>query len=110
MRVTLPGPSGTPAPTSTAPAPTPAQIANCERIRQSHNTWSLLGVLFGGVAGASGTADSTTSNKDVQVGIGIGAAVSGIFAAVSTAEAGLQANAYSTANCDDVLSGSSYEP
>jgi hypothetical protein len=88
-----------------APAPPPSQAAvtSCEATRNSHNTWTLLGVIFGGVAGMSGVADAVTTNKDAQAGVGVGVAVSGIFAAVATTVASFEADAYSQGNCANIL-------
>ena len=92
------------------PAPTQAQITSCEKTRTAHNTWTVLAGVFGGVAGAQGAADTVTSNKTAQTGIGIGVAVSGVMALVSTTVASMEASDYATANCNAVLSAGNYTP
>lgn len=90
---------------ATAPSPpTATQVSNCESTRTWHNIWTMTGTVFGGLAGASGAADSVTQDKNAQLGIGIGVATSGVIAAVAAAAAGIEADNYSTENCTVVLS------
>lgn len=86
------------------PAPSPQQVSSCETTRTWHNIWTISASLFGAAAGAQGGADAISTNHDVQVGIGIGVAASGLLAAVSATAAGMEADTYSTNNCQTVLS------
>ncbi len=88
--------------------PTPQQVSNCQTTRTWHNAWTLLGTVFGGVGGASGTAETLTQDKTAQTGIAIGIAGAGLVAAVSAAAAGIESEAYATQNCNAVLSASAY--
>lgn len=84
--------------------PSPKQVSDCESLRTQHNAWVLLGTIFGTVAGAGGSAAGFVQNDhDMQLGIGIGAAASGLLGAISTTVAGFSADSYSTKNCNDVL-------
>ena len=87
-----------------APPPTQAQVSNCESLRSAHNTWTLVGAIAGGAAGASGPIDAVVSNKTAQEGIGIGVGVSGVVALVATTMAGFKADAYTQGNCASILS------
>ena len=88
--------------TQAAP-PSPAAVASCEKTRTWHNTWTLGGMVLGGVAGAGGSVDAVDSNKGVQTAMGITAAVAGVLAVASTAAGGIEADIYSTNNCAAVL-------
>jgi hypothetical protein len=97
-------PKGNLAASPGTPPPTPQQISLCESARTAHNVWTILGSVFGGVAGAQGAVDTVVTNKDAQIGIGIGVAASGIMSAVSATVASMKASDYATHNCDAVLS------
>jgi hypothetical protein len=86
------------------PAPNPRQISSCENTRNWHNIWTIAATIFGGGAGAQGAVDAADSDKKVQTAMGIGAAATGILAAVSTLAAGMDADAFSTDNCETILS------
>lgn len=86
------------------PPPSPAQVSACETTRSWHNIWTMTGTVFGGAAGASGTVNALTQDKNAQLGLSIGVATSGIVAAVAAAAAGFEADNYSTQNCSVVLS------
>jgi hypothetical protein len=87
-----------------APPPTQAQVSSCESLRSAHNTWTTIGAIAGGVAGASGPADAVISNKTAQEAIGMGVGVTGVLALVATTVAGLKANEYTQDNCANILS------
>jgi len=84
--------------------PNPAQVQSCESTRTAHNTWMLLGVIFGGLAGSGGAVDAATTNHSAQVGVGIGVAASGILAATATTITSIEAETYSVNDCSVILS------
>lgn len=90
---------GPPAP----PPPDQSRVAACEKTKNWHNAWVLMGTIFGGIAGSGGAADALSTDKNVQTGIGIGVVASGVLAAVSSTAAGFEADTYSTNNCQQIL-------
>ncbi len=83
--------------------PDPARVASCKSTRTWHTIWVLSGSIFGGAAGAGGGAAAGFDNTNVKTGIAIGVAASGLLAAISTAAAGIEADQYSTDNCQQIL-------
>ena len=84
--------------------PNPAVVSACESTRTWHNTWSMIGTIFGGLAGAGGTVDGLAQNNaGVQTGAAIGAAGSGIIAAISATASSIEADTYATNNCAAIL-------
>ena len=88
---------------SQAAPPSPAAVASCEKTRTWHNTWTLGGMVLGGIAGAGGGVDAVDSNKSVQTAVGVTAVVAGVLAAAATAAGGIEADTYSTNGCAAVL-------
>jgi hypothetical protein len=86
------------------PGPTQAQIDACEKTRTWHNVWTITGTIFGATSGAGGGAEALTNDKTAQTGIAIGAAASGVIATVAATAAGIESDAYATANCQTILS------
>lgn len=85
------------------PAPSPTAVAACQKERTWHNIWTVSASLFGGLAGAQGTVDAVVTDKTAQTGIGIGAAATGVLAAISATAAGIEADSYATDNCQVIL-------
>lgn len=85
------------------PPPNPTKVAACKKTRFWHNFWVLSGSLFGGAAGASGGASAISDNQNVKTGVAIGAAGAGVMAAVATTAAGIEADEYTTDNCQQIL-------
>jgi len=86
-----------------APPPTAQQIASCKSTKSWHNAWILTSAILGGAGGATGSAAAITSNVDVQHGVAIAAVSAGLIAVLATAEAGITADDYSSANCVQIL-------
>ncbi len=87
------------------PGPTQAQIDACEKTRNWHNAWTILGTVSGALSGAGGGAEAIVQDdKTATTGIAISAAGFGVLATVAATAAGIEADAYSTANCTTILS------
>jgi len=86
-----------------ASPPSPQKISDCKSERTAHNVWTALGSVLGASAGAGGTAAGIVKDQGWQIAIGATAAGFGIFAALATALAGIEADAYSQGNCTEVL-------
>jgi hypothetical protein len=97
--------AGSLAVTPGVPSPTQAQIDACEKTRTWHNVWTIMGTVSGALSGAGGGAETIVQdNKTAVTGIAIGSAAFGVLATVAATAAGMEADAYSTANCQTVLS------
>jgi hypothetical protein len=90
--------------------PSAQQVSSCRTTRTWHNIWTIAGTVFGGAAGAQGTADAVVKDQTTQTAIGIGVASAGVLAAISAAAAGIEADAYSTDNCQAILSQAAATP
>jgi hypothetical protein len=102
--IRLPHAPNPPAGSTLGPAPTPEQVSSCNKTRNWHNTWVILGTTFGGLAGSGGAADALTTDRTAQTAVGVSVIASGILAAVSTAAAGIEAQTYAEGNCATILS------
>lgn len=87
-----------------AAPPTPEQISSCQNLRSWQNVWTVLGAALGAGTGAAGTTEALTTDKTVQIAIGVTGACSGVIAAIATTAAGLDASQYTTDNCQTILS------
>lgn len=85
------------------PPPSPAQVSQCESLRTWHNVWTILGTISGAGAGAQGSIDAVVTDKNAQIGVGIGAASFGVLAGISAVAAGIDSDNYALHNCNDVL-------
>jgi hypothetical protein len=85
------------------PAPTPQQVSSCETTRTWQNIWTVAASVFSAAAGAQGGADTAFTDKTAQTGIAIGAAASGVIAAVAATAGGIESNTYATDNCQVIL-------
>jgi len=89
-----------------ASPPSPQKVSDCKSESTAHNIWTVFGTVFGASAGAGGTATGIVKDQGWQIAIGATAAGLGIFAALATTLAGIEANAYAQGNCTEVLQNS----
>lgn len=90
----------------TASPPSPQKIADCKSERTAHNVWTVLGAVFGAGAGAGGTVTGLVKDEGWQIATGVTTAGIGLLAALATAFAGIEADAYAQGNCTEVLQSS----
>jgi hypothetical protein len=64
---------------------------------------TVLSAVFGAGGGVTAFSSFVPDDKTAQLGITIAAGVSGLFGGVSGILAGIEAEAYTTANCSVVL-------
>jgi hypothetical protein len=84
-------------------AASPIQISSCEKTRDWHNVWVVMGAIFGALSGVGGLGTTLATDSNVKLGIGIGSGASGAIGTLATALAGVEAAKFSTDNCQVIL-------
>jgi hypothetical protein len=62
-----------------------------------------MGAIFGALSGLGGLSSGVITDSGQKLGVGIGAGVAGALSTLSTALAGVEADAYSQNNCQVIL-------
>jgi hypothetical protein len=84
-------------------APSPTEIQSCQKTRNWHNAWVILGAVFGALSGLGGLSSGLLTDSGQKLAVGIAAGSAGAFGTISSALAGLEASTYADNNCQVVL-------